>query len=110
MLMHKQMGDVGIESSQGRTRHSIELMARHQVPPTPSNCCLWHNYAAGGIPSLQQEMDDMLQHYVAFMMQKSVRLFEKYFGTDGEARGLEHIGENFGQVTVTIGVAFHRVN
>ncbi len=97
MLIHKQMGDVGIESSQGWARHCMELMAQHGVPPTPSNYCLWYGYAAGSIPSLRQEMDDMLRHGIAFTMQETVRLFEKYFGTDREAKGLERIGSDLTQ-------------
>ncbi|MGH6893019.1 MAG: GGDEF domain-containing protein [Dongiaceae bacterium] len=102
MLMHKQVGDVGIESSQGWARHSMELMVQNNVPPTPSNYCLWYNYAASSIPSLKQEMDDMLQHGIAFTMQETVRLFEKYFGTDREAKGLERIGSDLTQALSTV--------
>jgi len=102
MLMHKQMGDVGVESSQSWARQSLELMARYNVPPTPSNYCLWYNFAAGGMPSLKQEMDEMLQHGVAFTMQENVRLFEKYFGTDREAKGLERIGSDLTQALSSV--------
>lgn len=102
MLIHAQMGDAGVESSQGWARRCMELMARHDVPPTPPNYCLWYTYAAGGMPSLTQEMDEMQQHGIAFTMQESLRLFEKYFGTDREARSLERIGGDLSQALSTV--------
>lgn len=100
MLIEKQMGEIGIDASANWARHCLDLMTRHQVPPTPSNYCLWYHYVAGSLPSLRQEMEEMLQSGSAFTLQENVRLFEKYFGTERESKGLERIG---GDLTQAIG-------
>jgi len=92
MLIQTQMGHAGVEASRDWARQCLDLMAQHDVPPTPSNYCLWYSFVAGSIPSLRTEMGEMIRHGIAFTMQESVRLFEKYFGTDHEARSLERIG------------------
>jgi diguanylate cyclase len=78
------------------------------VTPTPSNYCLWYHYIAGSLPSLKQEMDQALESG-GFKLEDSVRLFEKYFGTDRETKGLERIGsdltETIGNVIKQIGEA-----
>ena len=102
MLIQKQSGSVGVESSQDWAHSAMELMAEHGVAPTPSNYCLFYNYVAHGIPSLRHEMDEMLEHGIAFSMQETVRLFEKYFGTDREAKGLERIGSDLTQALTGI--------
>lgn len=103
MSIHKQMGDaIGGKAGQAWARRCLELMAQRDVPPTPPNYCLWYTYAADAIPSLTQEMDEMLQHGVAFSMQENLRLFEKYFGTEREAKGLERIGGDLAQALSTV--------
>ena len=100
MSIDKQVGEVGIDASANWAQQCLELMARHQVSPTPSNYCLWYHYVAGSLPALKREMQAMLESGAAFSLQENVRLFEKYFGTERETKGLERIG---GDLTQAIG-------
>lgn len=93
MLIDKKVGEVGIDTSAQWARLCLELMAEHEVAPTPSNYCLWYHYIAGSLPSLKQEIDQALRAG-GFKFEDSVRLFEKYFGTERETKGLERIGSD----------------
>lgn len=97
MVIDKQVGDVAIDASARWARQCLELMTQHRVPPTPSNYCLWYSYVAGSMPILRREMEEMLRSGTAFTMQENVRLFEKYFGTEREVKGLERIGSDLSQ-------------
>lgn len=106
MSIDRQMGDVGIDASTKLAEQCLALMSRHQVAPTPSNYCLWYHYAAGSLPALRREMDDMLGQEIPFTLQENVRLFEKYFGTERETKGLERIG---GDLTQAIGGVIRQI-
>lgn len=93
MLIDKKLGEAGMDTSAQWARLCLSLMTEHQVTPTPSNYCLWYHYIAGSLPSLKQEMDKALEAG-GFKLEDSVRLFEKYFGTDRETKGLERIGSD----------------
>jgi diguanylate cyclase len=97
MSIDKQMGDVGIDASTNWAHRCLELMAQHGVTPTPSNYCLWYHYVAGSLPALKQEMDGILAAGTTFSLLENVRLFEKYFGTERETKGLERIGGDLTQ-------------
>lgn len=108
MLIDKRLGEVGFDTSAQWARLCLQRMAEHRVAPTPSNYCLWYHYVAGSLPSLKQEIDAALQSG-GFTLEHSVRLFEKYFGTERETKGLERIGtdltEAIGNVIRQIGEA-----
>jgi diguanylate cyclase len=93
MLIDKKVGDVGMDTSAQWARLCLSLMTEHRVTPTPSNYCLWYHYIAGSLPSLKQDMDQALQNG-GFRFEDGVRLFEKYFGTERETKGLERIGSD----------------
>ncbi len=93
MLIDKKLGEAGMDTSAQWARHCLSLMSEHQVTPTPSNYCLWYHYIAGSLPSLKQDMDQALAKG-GFRLEDGVRLFEKYFGTDRETKGLERIGND----------------
>lgn len=105
MLIDKQMGEVGIDASAAWARQCLDLMVRNQVPPTPANYCLWYHYVAGSLPSLKREMDEVLGSGT-LSLQDHVRLFEKYFGTERETKGLERIG---GDLTQAIGSVIKQI-
>lgn len=105
MSIDKQMGDSGIDASAAWARQCLDLMIGHQVAPTPANYCLWYHYVAGSLPSLKREMDEVLQAG-ALTLQDHVRLFEKYFGTERETKGLERIG---GDLTQAIGSVIKQI-
>ncbi len=101
MLIDKKVGGVGIDTSAQWARLCLSKMTEHRIMPTPSNYCLWYHYIAGSLPSLKQEMDEALEAG-GFKLEDGVRLFEKYFGTERETKGLERIGSDLTETIANV--------
>lgn len=60
-------------------RQALELMARFDIPPTPSNYAVWTAYASGSIPELCTSIDAGIQEGGRINAAWSAKLSDQFF-------------------------------
>ena len=61
---------------------ALQLMERHDVPPTPENYMVWYYYASGGNKDLQEEIDKLIAQKMPFGTRVCVALYQRFFVTE----------------------------
>ena len=60
-------------------RLTLPLMSQHGVPTTPENYCIWYHYTAGDKPSLNAQIDQLLEEKKAFTRGLNEQLYQQFF-------------------------------
>lgn len=71
-------------------RLALPLMARHRVPPTPSNYTVWYNYVSGNSQELRQRIEEIVAEGSGFNAAINQELYEE-FGSDYDVERIETI-------------------
>lgn len=60
-------------------RLTLPLMTQHGVPTTPENYCIWYHYITGDKPSLNAQIDQLLDEKKAFTQELNDQLYQQFF-------------------------------
>ena len=81
------------EAALANATAALEQLVERQVPPTPNNFTVWYVYSSGGSLELKREMDRLIENREPFTAERSIELFERYFGTVAETQALRETSE-----------------
>jgi len=73
---------------------AMEKMRQFKQPATPNNYAIWYVYHSGGSPDLVRDLDDILQKQEPLTSERSVELYDRYFGTAVERQAIENTGQS----------------
>jgi diguanylate cyclase len=62
-------------------KQAVEAMARHSVPPTPTNYEVWLSYVAGANSDVKRQIDQMIAEKQPFTSLANEALYEQFFGS-----------------------------
>ncbi len=60
-------------------RLTLPLMSQHGIPTTPENYCIWYHYIAGDKPSLNAQIDQLLEEEKGFTKDLNDQLYQQFF-------------------------------
>jgi diguanylate cyclase len=66
-------------------RETVDLMAQHQVSPTPEHYRIWLNYRLGGVPDLREAIDTLVNSGAPMNDQISRTLYDRFFAGDSNS-------------------------
>jgi diguanylate cyclase len=81
------------ESALACATSALEHLVQRSVPATPNNFTIWYVYSSGGSVELRREMDLMIERQEPFTPERSLELFERYFGTVAESQALRETSQ-----------------
>jgi len=83
--------DDSVEVHQVSAR-ALELMAAHDVPPTPENYAVWYAYCLGNNPALARSLDILITNKTPFTPERNAEIYQEFFDTRAYARAVESTG------------------
>jgi diguanylate cyclase len=81
------------ETALAYAKAALDHLVERAVPPTPNNFMVWYVYSSGGSLELKREMDRIIEHNEPFTPERSLDLFERYFGTVAETQALRETSQ-----------------
>jgi diguanylate cyclase len=81
------------ESALANAKAALDQLVEREVPPTPNNFTIWYVYSSGGSLELKREMDRLIENKEPFTQERSIELFERYFGTVAETHALRETSQ-----------------
>ncbi len=72
---------------------TVDLMARHQVSPTPDHYRIWLTYRMGAVPELRTAIDTLVESGAPMSDQISRTLYDRFFAGDGGSAQVLITGE-----------------
>lgn len=72
---------------------ALELMAEHDIPPTPENYAVWYAYCVGNNPALSRSMDILISNKTPFTPERNAEIYQEFFDTRAYAQAVEATGE-----------------
>ena len=79
------MADSAQSQSVKLAEAACKAMAMQGIPPTPQNYAVWYAYAAGTMPKLTAQIDELASRQQAFTAEISAELYKAHFGGGVEA-------------------------
>jgi diguanylate cyclase len=71
---------------------AMELMAAHDVPPTPENYAVWYTYCLGNNPALSRSLDILITNKTPFTPDRNAEIYQEFFDTRAYAQAVESTG------------------
>jgi diguanylate cyclase len=88
---------------------AVDLMARHDVPPTPQNYEVWLSYRLGGHPDLRKQIESRIAEQKPFTDDVNADLYDSFFSTARLSQQMlstgERIARELGEVVQTLQAA-----
>ncbi|MFX4223942.1 MAG: hypothetical protein ACMVO3_25065 [Thalassobaculum sp.] len=78
---------------------ALDLMIRHEIPPTPENYAVWYAYATGEVGTLRRTMDVLLTSGHGIDEMQIAELFERYVLPAYRARAVDDVAADLHTVT-----------
>ena len=87
-------------------KQAVEAMARHNVPPTPTNYEVWLSYVSGADADVKRQIDQMIAEKQPFTSLANEALYQQFFGsarlTEQMAMAGERIADEVNAVVSTL--------
>lgn len=100
--------NLNFDESVKTLKKTIPLMMKYSVPVNPTNYALWFTYTSNEVPSLNKELDAIIQVYDTCPKFKTEQLFNKHIKNEAveQAKTLQRsIDSMVGKVGNTIGLS-----
>lgn len=88
---------------------ALDLMIRHEIPPTPENYAVWYAYATGEVGTLRRTMDVLLTSGHGIDEMQIAELFERYVLPAYRARAVDDVAADLHTVTDGLSRSLDRV-
>ncbi len=72
---------------------ALDRIAAEGLDPYPANFTLWYSYYSDILPDLRRMIDVLVRSGQPFSQVRCDELFQRFFGTDAEARAIREAGE-----------------
>jgi len=81
--------------AQSTSAMTLQLMNDHKIIPTPENYQLWYTHAAQSDLNLSRTIDNLIAKKATFDEKLNLKLFEKFFSREEEAKTITETGATF---------------
>ena len=72
---------------------ALDRLAAEGLEPFPANFTLWYSYYSDVLPDLTRMVDVLVKNGQPFSQARCDELFQRFFGSDAEARAIREAGE-----------------
>jgi diguanylate cyclase len=96
------LDDTDFDYATSVARKAMDLMAKHRVPPTPDNFCVWFTYELGASIELKRAIDILIGNKRRFDAKTNYDLFVAYMGLQAsDGRTINHASQRLRSLMVS---------